>query len=93
MGKHHGRTTRRWRTLANNLRAQRRPCWLCGQPIDYSLPSTHIAAFSVDHVQPLSLRPDLAEEPSNLRAAHSRCNKSRGNRQPKPGLGESSTTW
>jgi 5-methylcytosine-specific restriction endonuclease McrA len=93
MGIHAGRTTRRMRRLAADLRARRSPCWLCGQPINYSLPPSDPASFSVDHVEPLSKRPDLAEEPTNLRAAHSRCNKARGNRDPKPGLGSTSANW
>lgn len=88
-----GRTTRRARRNAANLKAGRHPCWLCGQPIDYSLPPEHPDAFSVDHAKPLSLRPDLAEDPANLRASHSRCNKSRGNKDPKPSLGQQSQQW
>lgn len=79
--------------LRDNLRAERRPCCRCGQPIDYTLPPRHPDSFSVEHVLPLSLHPELAEEPSNLDAAHMRCNSSRGNRDPKPGLGTRSRIW
>jgi len=88
-----GRTTRRYKQLSRELASRRLPCWLCGQPIDYTLPREHPDAFSVDHAKALSLRPDLAEDPANLRASHSRCNKSRGNRDPKPSLGQQSQPW
>lgn len=91
--RHTGRSTRRYKQLARQLASRRLPCWLCGQPIDYTLPRDHADAFSVDHKEPLSKRPDLAEDPRNLRAAHSRCNKARGNREPKPSLGDRSNAW
>jgi 5-methylcytosine-specific restriction endonuclease McrA len=90
---HAGRTTRRFKLLARKLRAARRPCWLCGQPIDYSLPRDDPQAFTVDHALPRSTHPHLAEEPTNLRAAHARCNKSRGTTDPKPGIGSTSRDW
>ena len=52
------------------------------------------SSFSVDHFPiPLSVRPDLAEDPANLAAAHLRCNQSAGNRHPDAGLGATSTAW
>jgi 5-methylcytosine-specific restriction endonuclease McrA len=69
------------------------PCWLCGQAIDYEAPADDPNAFTVDHVKPLSLHPDLAEVESNQRAAHRRCNVGRGNRPPQLDIGEPSRCW
>ena len=88
-----GRTTRNFRRLAANLRAQRRPCCRCGQAIDYSLDRTHPDSFTVEHVKPKSTHPHLAEDPGNLDAAHRRCNSSRGNRDAGLGLGTTSRAW
>jgi 5-methylcytosine-specific restriction endonuclease McrA len=38
--------------------------------------------FHIDHIQPLSKRPDLATEPSNLRLLCSKCNLSKGQQDP-----------
>lgn len=81
------------RRLRTEQRAKRLPCWLCGQPIDYTLYSDDPSAFSVDHVHPWSTHPELREDPGNLRSAHLHCNKSRGNRAPNPGLGLRSREW
>lgn len=88
-----GRSGFRWVKLKANLRAQRRPCWLCGQPINYDLPADDPESFSVDHMKPRSTHPHLAEDPSNLGATHLRCNKSRGVREPQPTIGATSRNW
>jgi 5-methylcytosine-specific restriction enzyme A len=45
-------------------------------------------ATTVDHIQPVSKRPDLADDPTNLRAACRPCNNHKGHtsdrRQPPP---------
>lgn len=74
-----GRTAQR---AAARVKASRPPCWLCGQPINYQLPAGDPQAFTLDHVVPRSLRPDLVWEPTNWRAAHARCNSRRGNNTP-----------
>jgi 5-methylcytosine-specific restriction endonuclease McrA len=91
--KHAGRGTRRFKTLAREVRAKRRPCCRCGQPIDYDLPAEHPDSFTVEHKRPLSTHPELAEDPGNLDAAHRRCNSSRGNSPAAPGLGVTSRDW
>lgn len=92
--KHAGRSTRRFRALAANLKTKRRGCCRCGQPIDYSLENPDPGSFSVDHYpHPLSTHPHLAEDPGNLDAAHLRCNESAGKSNPKPGLGVPSRSW
>lgn len=73
-------------TLYPRFRAQcaetNTPCWLCGQPIDYTADSDDYSngdRFELDHYYPYSTRPDLAEDPANFRAAHADCNRTRGN--------------
>lgn len=90
---HAGRKGRRWNRLRANLRMQRRPCWLCGQRIDYTAPAGDPNSFSADHMHPLSTHPHLAEDPANLQAAHLACNVARGTREPRPGLGDGSPQW
>lgn len=74
-----GRTGRQWRQLVDELRSLRLPCWICGHPIDYSLPFNHKRSFTVDHRVPLHVAPWLAEVPSNLAAAHRDCNSRKSN--------------
>ena len=87
------RRTKRAKHLAKEQRAKRLPCWLCGLPIDYTLPPDDDMAFSVDHVKPWSTHPELREDPGNLASAHARCNKQRGNKAPPPSLGLMSREW
>jgi len=87
------RRTQRAKRLARDLKARKNPCWLCGLAIDYTLPPDDDMAFSVDHVKPWSTHPELREDPDNLAAAHSRCNKQRGNKPPPLGLGLLSREW
>lgn len=53
-------------------------CWLCAKPIDLSLHHTHPDSWTMDHIKPLSLFPELALERSNVREAHRSCNSKRG---------------
>lgn len=50
-----------------------------GYDCQLRLPGCTVHADEVDHVVPLSTDPDLAYDPSNLRAACRWCNRSRGN--------------
>lgn len=73
-----------------------RPCWICGQPIDYDAPFDDYAnddRFQYDHYHPTSTHPELQEDPANGRASHAGCNRERGNKPPRPGLGIPSHTW
>lgn len=80
--------------MRQQVRARRSPCCRCGQPIDYSLAYPHPESFSVDHYpHPLATHPHLAEDPSNLAAAHLRCNQAAGDRRPLPDLGATSEEW
>lgn len=50
-------------------------------------------AWELDHLFPRSTHPELALDPGNFRHSHQRCNRSRGNRMPSPGLGSLSRDW
>lgn len=88
-----GRKGSRWRRLHANQKAKRLGCWLCQQPIDYTLTWPDPGSFSVDHRKPLNTHPHLAEDPGNLESAHLGCNSARGQSDPKPSLGSTSRAW
>jgi 5-methylcytosine-specific restriction endonuclease McrA len=95
-----GRSTRRWRKLKQDVYMRGASCCRCGQPIDYNLPYLNTdgepngESKSVDHFpMPLSTHPHLAEDLSNLAAAHLRCNISAGNRGVGVELGTTSRKW
>lgn len=71
------------RALREWLRAQGRPCHICGGAIDYSLPSGHPMSFEVDEIVPVSLGGDPLDR-ENVDAAHRVCNQRRGNRPLAP---------
>jgi 5-methylcytosine-specific restriction endonuclease McrA len=54
------------------------PCWLCGKKINYQAQPQASDAFELDHALPLSTHPELEFDQNNFRAAHSSCNRSRG---------------
>ena len=60
-------------------RKARAVCWICGQPIDYSIaPSSADNSWEPDHVQPVAKRPDLELDLNNIKPSHRACNRSRG---------------
>lgn len=63
------------------------PCIICGHPIDYTLTADDPDGFTVEHIHSRSQYPELIAEPSNWAAAHSRCNKAKGNRTNRPDIG------
>ena len=69
-------------------------CWLCKQPIDYSVKrSSTDDAWEGDHYYTRKEHPELVNEPSNILPAHRKCNRSR---QAKAGinqLGARSREW
>lgn len=73
------------------------PCVWCGEPIDYSLgPYTRggdTMAWSPEHMMPRSTHPQLALEPSNIKAAHFRCNAQRGTKAGMNELGNRTRAW
>ena len=92
-----GRSTRRYKTLRaefkRQCKARQSPCWLCGKPIDYTLPKEHPEVFNVDHAIPKSERNDLAEDPANFRPSHRVCNERRGASAPNIEIGQPSEAW
>lgn len=92
-GPNAGRRGGRWQKLRRQLQAERRPCWLCHQPIDYTAEWPDTNSFSVDHERPLSVYPEGAEDPGNLRACHLGCNASRGTKAPRQPVRNPSRNW
>lgn len=86
-----GRTGERMRATVKRLGIG--VCWICGEPIDKGLPPTHAMGWTMDHIIPVSLRPDLAEDIGNVREAHRRCNGERGNNVNYQGGIGSSRCW
>lgn len=73
-----GRDRRAYRRKAARLRRTNTICWLCGQPIDPTLPATHAQSWTADHVIPLHQGGHVLGE---LRPAHRGCNSSRNGKQ------------
>lgn len=92
-----GRDSRAYRAARTEFKAQCRaelkPCWLCQDPIDYTLPREHPEAFNLDHAIPVSERPDLLLDPLNFRPSHKVCNERRGDDEPTIDLGQPSEDW
>jgi hypothetical protein len=92
-----GRDTANYRRLRaafrRNCARARRPCWLCQQPLDYTLPSDDPFSFSLDHVKPVSKYREESEDIRLFQPSHLKCNKSRGARPPPLDLGQPSRDW
>ncbi len=94
-----GRSSRRWREVIRpgcrrRDAAVNAPCWICGQPIDYSLPDGDDDSWSPDHVRAVADHPELAEDPANIKASHLSCNKSRGKSKTTTSrIGATSRQW
>lgn len=88
------RNGRPYRRLVDWLRSQRLPCWICGHNIGYELDARHPLSFTLDHLVPLSRGGALLDK-ANARAAHRRCNSSKGNRSspPKAAPQKASRRW
>lgn len=74
-------------------RRRKSPCWECGQPIDYSLPSTHPDGCTVQHVKSRKLFPELTWDPANHRPCHKACNESAGHEGTPDKRGVTSQEW
>ena len=94
-----GNSSRRWRTkIRPTFKAQgikdQAPCWLCGQPIDYTIADIHDdGIWEPDHLYPRSTHPQYAEDPGCLRHSHRGCNRTRGNKLHVTGLGTLTRDW
>ncbi|MGV3564166.1 MAG: HNH endonuclease [Nocardioides sp.] len=94
MGAVQSRRTRRIRAIIAAMReARAQPCRRCGQEIDYDAPPGGPDAFNAGHVKSWATHPELREDPANFQPEHEVCNKSAGNRDPRPGLGLMSRRW
>ena len=67
------------RKLRARIKAEGRPCALCGKPIDYSLPARHPMSYELDEIIPFSKGGDpLSYE--NVQPAHRQCNLLKSNK-------------
>lgn len=73
------RKTRAWQRARAHVVATQTVCWICGRPVDKTLPGRHPLGPSADHVHPLGRGGPLLD-PANLRLAHLRCNSSKKDR-------------
>jgi 5-methylcytosine-specific restriction endonuclease McrA len=86
-----GRTGRPWRRARARVLATQTVCWLCGQPVDRSLPWPHPMSATIDHR--VALAAGGAElDPANLALAHFGCNSSKGDGTRVPGM-HTSRAW
>lgn len=67
------------RRLRARVLAEEDVCWICGQPVDKSLPAGLPGSPEVDEVLPVS-RGGSPTDRANCRLAHRVCNQRRGNR-------------
>ncbi len=88
-----GRRGSRWRTLVANQRAKHQPCYMDGQPIDYTLEWPDPNSFSVDHIKSWIDHPELREDPANLASAHLKCNQAKGKGAAPVTIGLTSEEW
>lgn len=99
-----GTTSRKFKKLRAQFRAEgeaaQAPCWICRQPIDYSIPRIEPTtgrlnddAWELDHLYPQSTHPELAEDPGNFRHSHSLCNNDRSNAAPEAAIKRPSRQW
>ena len=97
-----GRKGHRWRVVREQAfqRDMKRnaPCWICGRPIDYTLPPSDPWGWQPDHVLSVKEHPELANDIGNIRPSHARCNNQRGQeekakRRHDHDLGQPSEDW
>ena len=60
--------------LVRRVRALGQPCWICGLPIDPTLPAGHPLAFELDELVPVS-KGGSPVDFENCRGAHRACNQ------------------
>ncbi len=81
------------KTFRAECEAADEPCWICTQRINYAASQYDEDTFELDHFHPVSTHPELAEDPTNWRAAHRRCNQVRGADTMRAELGTLSRAW
>ena len=73
------------------LRRENGPCWICGQPIDYTLRTPDPGSFELDHKLAKETHPELAFDPNNWAASHRQCNRAKSNKAFAPIIKRSGT--
>jgi 5-methylcytosine-specific restriction endonuclease McrA len=89
VSQHHHRNSAQRDRDRDTIRRTGAGCYICGQPIDYSLKSPDPMSFEVDHVVPLAR--GGVDDLSNKRAAHRRCNSKKRTRDHAPIVRRSGT--
>lgn len=69
------------------------PCIRCVEPIDYNLQYPHPRSWSLEHLIPVSERPELLLDRNNFASAHFACNSVAGDSEIESDLGEISEEW
>jgi 5-methylcytosine-specific restriction endonuclease McrA len=92
MPRSRGRTGRPWRRIRAQILTDSQTCWLCGHPIDLTLPATDPMSATVDHVLPLAAGGDPLD-PHNLRPAHRVCNGRKGKKIRNTKSSRTSRAW
>lgn len=69
----------RRRALLRRMRAAGGTCWICGLPIDYSLPAGNPLAFECDELVPVS-KGGSPYDIGNVAGSHRLCNQWRSNK-------------
>lgn len=72
------RVTEALAQMKSRWRRRKLPCCICGQRIDYSLPSSHPHGCTIQHVKSRRDFPQLTWVRSNWEPAHRECNSSAG---------------
>lgn len=87
-----------YRQMRADLKAVWQPvnkaCGICLQPtIDWDGPRNEPDSFELHHPRSRKRYPHLALDPTNAVPAHCRCNRSIGERDTDPDMGENTETW
>lgn len=95
---HDPRHDRRWSTVRRQAfdrdKKHHATCWICGQPIDYSVaPSATPMSYEPDHRLPVSRHPELAFDLANILPSHKKCNRARGDKAGINQVGKPSRNW
>lgn len=71
----------RWRILVKRAKTIYPPvCHICEQPIDETLPATHVQSWTLDHLDPRATHGRQIPHVERVRPAHRGCNSRRGPR-------------
>lgn len=73
-----GRDTYAWRQIRAALRYATGTCARCHEPLHPGLRYPHPLSTTAGHIIAVEDAPDLADEPSNARPEHLRCNTADG---------------